>query len=283
MPRRAGRHRRRPGDRAVDRRGRASAGARRRRDRVQIGEQRARPRSSRAATAARLGRAGRSRARRRPRATTAARSTAAARVPASRRAASVRALRPATVATTRAPAARSNARRRRSPSRRGIETNAWAFDNGVLGPPLSTSVRADSQRHDDEQQRPSPTRSTSTPRGSRPMSPSGYSRRASRSSSLVDANDPGVFMYHCETSRCSRTSRTACTARSSSSRRRRCRRRTASTSSSRASGSSRHQGLDRSPPRSTWSKRLGVAPADWVTWNGYAGQYVKHPLTASPG
>jgi nitrite reductase (NO-forming) len=22
---------------------------------------------------------------------------------------------------------------------------------------------------------------------------------------------------------------------------------------------------------------------DWVTWNGYAGQYVKHPLTAMPG
>ena len=22
---------------------------------------------------------------------------------------------------------------------------------------------------------------------------------------------------------------------------------------------------------------------DWVTWNGYAGQYVKHPLTAKPG
>lgn len=22
---------------------------------------------------------------------------------------------------------------------------------------------------------------------------------------------------------------------------------------------------------------------DWVTWNGYAGQYVKHPLTAHPG
>ena len=22
---------------------------------------------------------------------------------------------------------------------------------------------------------------------------------------------------------------------------------------------------------------------DWVTWNGYAGQYVKHPLTADPG
>src|SRR5262249_43053990 len=22
---------------------------------------------------------------------------------------------------------------------------------------------------------------------------------------------------------------------------------------------------------------------DWVTWNGYAGQYVKHPLTANPG
>ncbi len=22
---------------------------------------------------------------------------------------------------------------------------------------------------------------------------------------------------------------------------------------------------------------------DWVTWNGYAGQYVKHPLEAHPG
>ena len=30
------------------------------------------------------------------------------------------------------------------------------------------------------------------------------------------------------------------------------------------------------------AKAHTMAP-DWVTWNGYAGQYVKHPLTAMPG
>jgi nitrite reductase (NO-forming) len=30
------------------------------------------------------------------------------------------------------------------------------------------------------------------------------------------------------------------------------------------------------------AKAHAMAP-DWVTWNGYAGQYVKHPLTAKPG
>jgi nitrite reductase (NO-forming) len=30
------------------------------------------------------------------------------------------------------------------------------------------------------------------------------------------------------------------------------------------------------------AKAHTMAP-DWVTWNGYAGQYVKHPLTANPG
>jgi nitrite reductase (NO-forming) len=30
------------------------------------------------------------------------------------------------------------------------------------------------------------------------------------------------------------------------------------------------------------TKAHSIAP-DWVTWNGYAGQYVTHPLTADPG
>ena len=30
------------------------------------------------------------------------------------------------------------------------------------------------------------------------------------------------------------------------------------------------------------AKAHTMAP-DWVTWNGYAGQYVKHPLVADPG
>jgi nitrite reductase (NO-forming) len=29
------------------------------------------------------------------------------------------------------------------------------------------------------------------------------------------------------------------------------------------------------------AKAHSMAP-DWVTWNGYAGQYVAHPLTADP-
>ena len=40
-------------------------------------------------------------------------------------------------------------------------------------------------------------------------------------------------------------------------------------------------GLDE-PASFDMAKAHAMAP-DWVTWNGYAGQYVKHPLTANPG
>ena len=40
-------------------------------------------------------------------------------------------------------------------------------------------------------------------------------------------------------------------------------------------------GLDK-PASFDMAKAHQMAP-DWVTWNGYAGQYVKHPLTANPG
>jgi len=40
-------------------------------------------------------------------------------------------------------------------------------------------------------------------------------------------------------------------------------------------------GLDK-PAGFDMAKAHAMAP-DWVTWNGYAGQYVKHPLVADPG
>ncbi len=40
-------------------------------------------------------------------------------------------------------------------------------------------------------------------------------------------------------------------------------------------------GLD-APAGLDLAKAHAMAP-DWVTWNGYAGQYVKHPLVANPG
>ena len=40
-------------------------------------------------------------------------------------------------------------------------------------------------------------------------------------------------------------------------------------------------GLD-TPAALDMTKARQMTP-DWVTWNGYAGQYVKHPLTADPG
>ena len=40
-------------------------------------------------------------------------------------------------------------------------------------------------------------------------------------------------------------------------------------------------GLDK-PAQMSMEKAHTQMP-DWVTWNGYAGQYVKHPLTADPG
>ncbi len=30
-------------------------------------------------------------------------------------------------------------------------------------------------------------------------------------------------------------------------------------------------------------EKARLSMPDWVTWNGYAGQYVTHPLTADPG
>jgi len=39
---------------------------------------------------------------------------------------------------------------------------------------------------------------------------------------------------------------------------------------------------ERAPAGLDMVKAHQMAP-DWVTWNGYAGQYVKHPLTAMPG
>jgi nitrite reductase (NO-forming) len=38
----------------------------------------------------------------------------------------------------------------------------------------------------------------------------------------------------------------------------------------------------KAPASFDMTKAHTMAP-DWVTWNGYAGQYVKHPLTANPG
>ena len=78
------------------------------------------------------------------------------------------------------------------------------------------------------------------------------------------------------------TSRTACTGRSSSSRSRAsCRRRTRTTSSSRASGTSTRTAWTK-PAQFNMTKAHARQP-DWMTFNGYAGQYVKHPLTANPG
>ena len=56
---------------------------------------------------------------------------------------------------------------------------------------------------------------------------------------------------------------------------------TSSTCSSRASGTSTRNGLT-NPPSSTW-QRLTRRQPDWMTFNGYAGQYLKHPLTVDPG
>jgi len=39
---------------------------------------------------------------------------------------------------------------------------------------------------------------------------------------------------------------------------------------------------DEAPAGLDMTKANQMKP-DWVTWNGYAGQYVKHPLTAKPG
>jgi nitrite reductase (NO-forming) len=36
------------------------------------------------------------------------------------------------------------------------------------------------------------------------------------------------------------------------------------------------------PAALDWTKTIEMKP-DWVTWNGYAAQYVKHPLTSKPG
>ena len=94
------------------------------------------------------------------------------------------------------------------------------------------------------------------------------------------AADPGSTCTTAGRSRCSPTSRTACTARSSSTR-----------SDAAAEGRQRVRarrqrvvpdtdGLTE-PASSTWPRRTRAARLG--TFNGYANQYATHPLTADPG
>ena len=94
------------------------------------------------------------------------------------------------------------------------------------------------------------------------------------------ANDPGVFMYHCGTKPVLMHIANGmfgaivvdpATPLPKDS----------STSSSRPASGIRSDGL--TTPAQFDMGKAHARMADWMTFNGYAGQYVKHPLTADPG
>ena len=82
-------------------------------------------------------------------------------------------------------------------------------------------------------------------------------------------------------SRCSRTSPTACTARSSSSRRQALPKVDNEYVLVGSEWYLNGDGIEE--PASLDFAKARARLSDWVTFNGYANQYVTHPLTANPG
>ena len=163
----------------------------------------------------------------------------------------------------------------------GVKYNTWAFDgHGAPGPVV----------HVREGQK---VEMTLTNGGSIPHSIDFHAARIAPNVAFRDVAPGESFTFRstratpassCTTaarSPSSRTSRTACTGRSSSNRRRRCRKAdreyvlVASEWYLNGDGIAKPASLDMAKARAT--------EADWTTFNGYANQYVTHPLTARPG
>jgi nitrite reductase (NO-forming) len=162
----------------------------------------------------------------------------------------------------------------------GIEYDAWAFKDGVLGPPMH--VRQ-GQRVD----------VTMTNSGPIPHSIDFHAARIAPNVAFRDiapgksfkfsfvANDPGVYMYHCGTkpvlAHIANGMYGAIVVEPKAPLPPADREYVLVSSEWYLSS----PGLD-APASLDMVKAHQMTP-DWVTWNGYAGQYVHHPLTADPG
>jgi nitrite reductase (NO-forming) len=162
----------------------------------------------------------------------------------------------------------------------GIKYSAWAFSGGAPGPVIH--VRQGQT-----------VKMTLTNGGAIPHSIDFHAARIAPNVAFRDvlpgqsftfsfrANDPGVFMYHCGTKpvlmHIANGMYGAIIVEPAAPLPKADRQYVLVSSEWYLSSS----GLDR-PASFDMAKAHQMAP-DWVTWNGYAGQYVKHPLTANPG
>jgi nitrite reductase (NO-forming) len=162
----------------------------------------------------------------------------------------------------------------------GIKYNAWAFSGGAPGPVIH--VRQGQT-----------VKMTLTNGGAIPHSIDFHAARIAPNVAFKDvnpgqsftfsfvANDPGVFMYHCGTKpvlmHIANGMYGAIVVDPAKPLPHADREYVLVSSEWYLNGS----GL-KAPASFDMAKAHSMAP-DWVTWNGYAGQYVKHPLTANPG
>jgi nitrite reductase (NO-forming) len=162
----------------------------------------------------------------------------------------------------------------------GIKYSAWAFSGGAPGPVIH--VRQGQT-----------VKMTLTNGGAIPHSIDFHAARIAPNVAFRDvapgdsftfsfkANDPGVFMYHCGTKpvlmHIANGMYGAIIVEPTTPLPKADREYVLVSSEWYLSS----PGLDK-PASFDMAKAHQMAP-DWVTWNGYAGQYVKHPLTANPG
>ena len=164
----------------------------------------------------------------------------------------------------------------------GVKYNTWAFDgHGAPGPGRPRPRGAD-RRDDAEERRRDPALDRLPRRADRPERRLQGRRAGGRRSR--SASRPATRASTCTTaarSRCWRTSRTGCTARSSSRRRSRCRKADKEYVLVASEWYLNGDGVDK-PASLDMTKARAMMP-DWTTFNGYANQYVTHPLTAEAG
>jgi nitrite reductase (NO-forming) len=162
----------------------------------------------------------------------------------------------------------------------GVKYNAWAFSGGAPGPVIH--VRQGQT-----------VKMTLTNGGAIPHSIDFHAARIAPNVAFRDvvpgksftfsfvANDPGVFMYHCGTKpvlmHIANGMYGAIVVDPATPLPHADREYVLVSSEWYLNG----PGL-KTPASFDMAKAHTMAP-DWVTWNGYAGQYVKHPLTANPG
>ena len=164
----------------------------------------------------------------------------------------------------------------------GIKYEAWTFDGGVPGPVIHA-------------RQGQTVRVTLTNHAPMPHSVDFHAARVAPDKDFVDimpgksftfsftAGDPGVFMYHCGTKPVLAHIANGMYGAI-----------VVDPSNPKLLPSVHHAYVlvsgewylnapgDKQPASLDMVKAHQMTP-DWVTWNGYAGQYVKHPLTAHPG